>query len=241
MDKVGWGWAIRSVGFVCLAFTAVSNLLIRSRLPPAENASAHPNLRIFKNKPFLLTTIAVFLLEFGLFLPVAYISSYALSKGFSQDFALRLPTILNTGSFVGRILPGYYADKIGAFNANIISVVLSIVACFAVWLPAGHTTPGIIIFALLFGFASGSNISLIPVSIGRLCKTQHYGRYYATCYTVVSIACLIDLPIGGQIVKAGHGDYLGLIIITAAVYSASFIAFAAAKIYAVGWQPWAKF
>ncbi|KAL1875694.1 hypothetical protein VTK73DRAFT_9949 [Phialemonium thermophilum] len=239
--RVGWGWAIRILGFLCLTLTVAANFLIRSRLPPAENASAHPNFRIFRSPPFLLTTVAVFLLEFALFIPLTYISSYALSKGFADDFAMRLPTLLNAGSFVGRILPGYYADKIGPFNANIISVALSIVACLAIWLPAGHTTAGLVVFAVVFGFTSGSNISLVPVSIGRLCTTQQYGRYYATCYTIVSIACLIGIPIAGQILSANHGDYWGLIVFTGVIYAGSLAAFIATKVSAVGWRLWDKF
>lgn len=239
--KVGWGWAIRILAFICITLAIAGNFLIRSRLPPAAGESPHPNFRIFKNTPFLLTTVAVFFVEFALFIPLTYISSYAISKGFTEDFALRLPTILNTGSFVGRILPGYYADKIGPFNANMISVILSIIACLCVWLPVGQTTAGVVIFSLMFGFCSGSNISLIPVSIGRLCKTQNYGRYYATCYTFVSIACLVGIPIAGRILTANGGDYMGLIIFTGAVYFVSLVAFVAAKVSVVGWKMLAPF
>jgi len=235
-ETVGWAWAIRALALVCLAVTIVSNFLIRSRLPPAKDASPHPDIRIFKNKAFVWTTLAVFLLEFALFIPLTYISSYALSKGFSSTFATNLLSILNAGSVVGRVLPGWYADKIGPFNANMISVAATAVACFAVWLPAGHTKPGIIIFALIFGFTSGSNITLIPVSIGRLCRTQNYGRYYATCYTLVSLAVLIGIPIAGKIVDSSGGEYWGLIVTTGVVYMASFAAFWMVKVSVVGWR-----
>ena len=33
----------------------------------------------------------------------------------------------------------------------------------------------------------GSNISLTPVCVGQLCDTEVFGRWYATCYTIVSI------------------------------------------------------
>jgi nitrate/nitrite transporter NarK len=84
--ELGWGWSIRILGFMALALTAVSNLLIRSRLPPLENASAHPNMRIFKNVAFAWTTAGVFLLEFALFIPLTFISLYALSQGFRCVF-----------------------------------------------------------------------------------------------------------------------------------------------------------
>ncbi|KAK3335707.1 major facilitator superfamily domain-containing protein [Cercophora scortea] len=237
---VGWAWAMRALALVCLAATIVANFLVRSRLPPAKDASPHPSIRIFtSNAAFAWTTAAVFMLEFALFIPLTYISSYALSKGFSHAFSFHILTILNTGSVFGRVLSGFWADRIGPFNANMISVLVTIVLCFGVWLPAGGTVGGIVVFALVFGFTSGSNISLVPVAIGRLCKTQEYGRYYATCYTIVSMAVLVGIPIAGKVVHADHGDYWGLIVMTGVFYIGSLGAFAMAKFTVVGLQPWA--
>jgi MFS family permease len=240
--SVGWAWGIRILAFVCFAVTIVANFLIRSRLPPAPNASVHPDVRIFKNKAFALTTVAVFMLEFALFIPLTYLSSYVLNKGFSHSFSFDIITILNTGSVFGRVLPGYWADKIGPFNTNMISAFTTVIACFGVWLPLGHTKAGIIVFALVFGFTSGCNISMVPVAIGRLCRTQHYGRYYATCYTIVSIAVLIGIPIAGKVVESNKGEYWGLIVLTGAFYVGSVVAFLLAKASVVGWRKlWVAF
>jgi predicted MFS family arabinose efflux permease len=239
--SVGWAWAIRTLALVGLAMTIVANFLVRSRLPPAKDASVHPDIRIFTNKAFAWTTAAVFLLEFALFIPLTYISGYALSKGFTQAFSFDILAILNAGSVFGRVLPSYYADKIGPFNMNMISIAVTIIACFGIWLPAGGTTPGIVIFALVFGFTSGSNITLVPVAIGRLCQTQYYGRYYATCYTLVSMAVLVGIPIAGKILTANNGNYWGLIVTTGMVYIGSLFAFCMAKASVVGWRFWVKF
>lgn len=122
-----------------------------------------------------------------------------------------------------------------------ISVSITIFACFVVWLPFGHTTPGIVIFAALFGYSTGNNISITPVCVGRLCHTQHYGRYYATCYTIVSIACLIGIPIAGSIVEATNGEYWSLIVFTGLTQVLAFIAIYAAKVVSIGWNPWTIF
>ncbi|KAG5932023.1 hypothetical protein E4U53_001520 [Claviceps sorghi] len=237
-DRVGFGWAMRVLALVCLVGGLLGILLVRSRLPPTENATAHPDFRIFRKAPFTLTTIGIFLLELSLFIPVAYISSYAQHQGFSQSFAFHLLSVMNAGSVVGRVLPGYYADVLGPFNVCILSAVLSLVACVGVWLPLGHTTAGIIVFALLFGFGSGTSIAIAPVCIGSMCKTQQYGRYYATTYTVVSFACLLGIPIGGSIVGASGGDYDNVIIFAAAIYVASTAFLVAAKVTALGRKKW---
>jgi predicted MFS family arabinose efflux permease len=240
-ERVGWGWSIRVLGFVCLVLLVFANILLKKRLPPPKNISAHPDFRILREKPFLLLTIGVFLLEFGLFIPLTYISSYALANGFSSSFAFRLLPIMNGASVVGRAIPGWWADKIGPFNSNIISIGITIFACYVVWLPFGNTAPGLVIFAILFGFSTGNNIAITPVCVGKLCHTQHYGRYYATCYTIVSIACLIGIPIAGSIVAATDGKYWSLILFTGLTQVLSFAAIYAAKVVSVGWKPWTIF
>lgn len=234
--SLGWGWGIRILSFLCLGLMVFAILFVRSRLPPKANASIHPDLRIFKEKPFLFTTMAVFLMEFSLFIPIAYISSYARAQGFDEKFSFQILTIMNAGSFFGRALPGWYADRIGAFNTNILSVFVSIIACFVIWLPFGHTKPGLIVFAITIGFAGGTNISITPVCISRLCPIESYGRYYATCFTVVSVACLIGIPIGGAIISACDGEYWGLIVMTGVIYVLSFVMFIIAKGAMVGWK-----
>ncbi|KAI4602205.1 hypothetical protein KJ359_009443 [Pestalotiopsis sp. 9143b] len=240
-DRLGWAWALRIVGFMCLFLAAVCNLLVHKRLPAARNSSVHPDFKILKDPAFLFTTIGVFMLEFALFIPIAYISSYALYAGFDQSLSFYILTILNASSVFGRLLPGYWADIIGPFNSNMLSVLVTIVACLGVWLPAGHTLPGIVVFAVLFGFGTGSNISITPVCVGELCHTQQYGRYYATCYTVVSFACLVGIPVGGSIVTACGGDYWGVIVFTGLVEVLSLLSFQMAKAARVGWNPWVKF
>ncbi|KAH6956583.1 hypothetical protein HG530_002047 [Fusarium avenaceum] len=238
IEKVGYGWATRVIALICLICSTIGIFLLKSRLPPAKNATAHPNFLIFKSLPFLFTTIGVFLLEFSLFIPLGYISTYALHKGFDRDFSYNLIPILNAASVIGRLLPGYYADVIGPFNVSILAVILGIVACFCVWLPLGGTMAGVIVFTVLFGFSSGTSIAIAPVCIGRLCKTQEYGRYYATAYTIVSFACLIGIPIGGSIVQANGGEYWGLIIMTGAIYVGSVVSLFLAKVTLLGLPNW---
>lgn len=240
--KLGWAWSLRVLALLCLVLCGTANLLVRRRLPPAHNASAHPDIRIFQSRAFLFTTMGVFLMEMALFVPITYLSSYVRAQGFSAAFSFQILPILNAASALGRGLPGYWGDTIGPFNISLLMTILSVVACFGIWLPAGGYMAGIVLFSILFGFSSGSNISIVPVCIGRLCRTQNYGRYYATCYTIVSFAVLVGVPIGGNILTANGGSYWGVIVFTGCVYMGSFVCLYAAKADKVGWMnPWTIF
>ncbi|CZS89174.1 related to monocarboxylate transporter 2 [Rhynchosporium agropyri] len=121
-------------------------------------------------------------------------------------------------------------------NTLILGIGMCIIACLALWLPAGNSAAMIIAFAVIFGFVSGSNLSLSPVCVGQLCKTEHYGRYYATCWMFVSFGTLTALPIGGQILTMMDGDYTGLIIFAAASYVGAAVCLIAARVLKVGWK-----
>ncbi|KAI9806405.1 MAG: hypothetical protein M1833_003592 [Piccolia ochrophora] len=237
IPRIGFAWSTRILGFIFVVLTGVANLLIRSRLAPETGASAWPDLRIFRNAVFALTTAGVFLVEWGLFIPLGYITSYTLAQhDVAPAFAYQLLAILNAASFFGRWVPGYVADRLGRFNTMIVTVALCVVATFALWLPARGSVALLVAYAVLFGFASGSNISLTAVCVGQLCKTENYGRYYATCYTIVSFGTLTGIPAAGAIVSAEGGAYRGLILFTGMCYVGGLAMFLAARILAVGWR-----
>ncbi|KIX04523.1 uncharacterized protein Z518_05393 [Rhinocladiella mackenziei CBS 650.93] len=237
--KIGWAWSTRVCALINLALLSSANLFIKSRLPPrkATKENILPDFRIFRDPIFALTTAGVFFVEWGLFVPLTYLSSYALSHGVSTAFSYQLIAILNVGSCFGRYFPGFVADKVGRFNAMVVTIFLCLVSTLALWLPAGGSIALIIVYAIVFGFASGSGISLTPVCVGQLCKVENYGRYYATCYTLVSFGSLTGIPIAGQLVTVCNGEYWGLIVFTSCAYAASTAMLTTARVVGAGWSP----
>lgn len=235
--RVGWAWSTRALALINLLLLLVANACIKSRLPArkATRASILPDLRIFRDQIFALTTLGVFFVEWGLFVPLSYLTSYAIREGVDPTFAYQLLAILNVGSCLGRYLPGLVADRWGYFNAMVSTIFLCFLSVLALWLPARGSVALVVVFALVFGFASGTGISLTPVCVGKLCRIENYGRYYATCYTLVSFGSLTGIPIAGQLVSACGGRYWGLIAFTAGAYGASLAAFVAARGLGGGW------
>ncbi|PPJ60930.1 hypothetical protein CBER1_06192 [Cercospora berteroae] len=246
--KVGWAWATRIQGFIFVLLLAIAVLLTRSRLPPRKGGgSAMPDVRVFADPAFALVTAGSFFLELSLFIPIAYITSYALETdgAIAETFAYQLLAIFNAGSFFGRWAPGYIADKLGRYNTQVSAVFLCAASALGLWLPAtvlakdtaSTTILGLTVaFAALMGFASGSNISLTPVCVGMLCPTKEYGRYVATTYTVVSIGCLIGLPIAGAILSATGGSYWGVALFTGVGYICGLACFATVRVMKAGWK-----
>lgn len=238
--KLGWAWSTRILGFVIVVLCAVANLLVRGRLPQKRKppiAELLPDFKIFLDGTGALaaTTAAVFFAEWGLFVPVTYLPSYAMANGISETFSYQIMAILNAGSFCGRVAAGYAADKIGRFNTIIIVVFFCLASTLCLWLPA-HGDIGLVVsFSLIFGFGSGSIISVTPVCVGQLCKTSKYGRYYATSYTVVSFGVLTGIPIAGALIRQ-VGDYWGVILFTGCCYIVAIACFIFVRIKKAGFH-----
>ncbi|KAF4635382.1 hypothetical protein G7Y89_g2712 [Cudoniella acicularis] len=109
-------------------------------------------------------------------------------QGFSSQTAFNVIAILNAGSAFGRSFSGYLSDRWGRFNTIILTLLFSLIVTFALWLPFGNHLILFYIFAPLFGFGSGSIISMAPVCIGQLCKADEYGQFYGTSYSLVAFA-----------------------------------------------------
>ena len=262
IPSVGFGWAIRIVGFIVLTLLLLGNALIKARtsiINPSTSSSTSPDHRpssfsslrrslasvkidvtAFADPRFSLTTIGVFMIEWAVFIPITYLASYSLRLGLPQAFSYQLIAVLNVGSVFGRWLPGLVADRTGRFNIMLATCSFCLVTVVSLWLPAVHAPrPAgkqvvMIFFALLYGFGSGSGISLTPVCVGQICSTREYGTKYGTCYFFVSFATLTGIPIAGQIVAASAGNYQGLIAFTAASYIGALLAFAAARHVGLG-------
>ncbi|KAL8766140.1 MAG: hypothetical protein Q9209_006980 [Squamulea sp. 1 TL-2023] len=168
--KVGFAWSVRVLALIFLALLVVANLFIRTRLPPKAGGNVWPDFRIFGDVTFAFTTAGVFFIEWGLFVPLSFISSYALANGVNSTFSYQLLAVLNAGSVFGRVVPGYVADRLGRFNTMIATVALCLISTLGIWLNVGGNIAGLCVFGALFGFASGSNISLTPVCVGQLCE-----------------------------------------------------------------------
>ncbi|KAF4314177.1 Major facilitator superfamily [Botryosphaeria dothidea] len=230
--RIGFPWAMRIIGFINAGMCLAACLLLRTRIPPKAHAGIAIDLKALRDPPYATTTLAIFLIEFAVFIPLTYISSYAIAVGVTPQHAYRLNALLNVGSVVGRALPGYVADRFGRFNVMTATALACAVLVFALWLPAGASEPAITAFAVLFGFWSGAAISLTPVCVAQVCAIEDYGKRNGTTFSLASFAALVGIPIAGAIVGAEGGGYAGLVVFGGAMYAAAAVAFVGARVVA---------
>lgn len=91
--------------------------------------------------------------------------------------AFYLISIVNAASIVGRILPGFLADKAGVFNIQIIFTAIMAISVVAYWTPSTNEA-AIITFGIFYGFVSGAFISLFFVCAATISPIKKIGGRY---------------------------------------------------------------
>lgn len=255
----GWAWATRIQGFVFLVLLALATILIQGRLKPIVKAKIFPlpNPRIFREPAFVIVTIAAYFLEWGLFVPVTYMTSYCVDSGaFSPNLAYQVIAIYNGSSTFGRWISGYLADRFGAYSIMIVMVFFCTSTSLGLWLPAALISDDALFessashksinssltisYAVLMGIASGSNISLAPVCVSKLCDTRQYGEYYGMCYTIVAFGTLTGVPIAGAVIGNNQAYWAGALF-CGLCYLCALVAFVAIRIAKAGWRWTARY
>ena len=199
--QIGFAWATRVLGFIALAGFVVSLSVMRVRvLPKQKRALLEPGA--FKEIPYTFFTAGLFFSFMGLYTPIFYIQSYAIQEGITnQNLGFYLLPILNAGSVFGRILPNFIADKTGPLNMLIPCASAAAILCFG-WLGI-KDVPGIIVFALLYGFFSGAFVSLPPTAIVSLSPSLGVvGTRMGMCFGLTSFGILIGTPVSGALLTA---------------------------------------
>ncbi|PFH63005.1 hypothetical protein XA68_10417 [Ophiocordyceps unilateralis] len=210
IDRIGFPWMMRVMAFIFLGLLIIACVTVKSRLPPRPRPFRFMEyVDNLKDIRMAVTVAGLFFFMWGMFLPFNYALVQAQAAGTSPALIPYLLPILNAVSIIGRILPGIVADKIGRFNVMIIISFLSAIFCLAVWTPVNNTV-GIIVFMVIFGFSSGGYIGLAPTLIAQISDITQIGTRVGTAFAIQSFGALTGSPIGGALVSAQGGRYLGL-------------------------------
>ncbi|KAJ0420315.1 monocarboxylate permease-like protein, Mch4 [Aspergillus carlsbadensis] len=232
---LGFAWAMRIIGITCAVLCALACLLLRTRLPPNEEAGMAVDFRALRDPKYGLTTAAIWVVEFAVFIPYTYIVSYGLYAGIGTDVSYQLCIFLNVGAIPGRALPGILADRLGRFNIMIVTAIGCAISTLALWYCSGSNRGAVVAYAVLYGFWSGAAISLTPVCISQVCRMEDYGKRNGTTFTLVSLGTLTAIPMAGAIQESQGGGFSGLIIFAGVLYLAAAGVFVLARGVAGGW------
>lgn len=119
---------------------------------------------------------------------------------------------------------------------------LSAVVILALWLPGTLLSPGsaavYIVFSMLYGFASGAFVGMVPALLGQISPdVTKIGVRQGVLFFCISIASLTGSPIAGAILNRQNGTYWGLQVFAGAMMATSVFFFIAARVILAGLSP----
>ncbi|KAH8702473.1 MFS monocarboxylate transporter [Talaromyces proteolyticus] len=247
-------WTMRIVGFIMLPLLAITCVFVRpppninanlvdERSPETivsqqtpkplaeelEHASMtnkrEADFSILRKPVVRLTCLSLFIVYFGMLSPLFYISSYAISKGFSSSLAFYSVSIINAFSFVGRITMGIVSDHYGTFNSITFSTFVAgiVVLCWT----TVNSVAGLVIFSIAYGFLEGSIFALQTACATQLSPPHARGVTLGAIMASISLSSLAGTPISGQL--AGKYGYLSLSIYSGVSFLLGGVFLAAAR------------
>ncbi|TKA52598.1 hypothetical protein B0A53_04608 [Rhodotorula sp. CCFEE 5036] len=234
---IGYGWAIRTVGFINVALLAFACIVIDSRLPPRPigRLSSFVDFKVFvgkENRGYMLYVVGAGVVWLGLYTPIFYSEQYALFHHVSDNIAFYSLAMLNAASVLGRTIPNYFADSYGPLNLLIPATIVSGIMIFC-WIPAMMNSAGVVVWSVLFGAFQGAFVSMLPAAVASLTDDMRtIGIRMAMAFLLQSGCALVGTPIAGYIIsnRGGQAGYVG-----AGVYSGVIV------LVGVGLITWARF
>lgn len=215
--QTGYGWAMRAAAFLILGLLAVAILTVTPRRPPRPRALTREQMaKPFREVGFVVLITGLFLLNFGIFIPIDYIQVQGLYAGMSPQLTQYLLAILNAGSLFGRLFSGMLSDKAGKYNVFAVATGAAGVFTLALWIPAAGDA-SIIAYAVIFGFFSGSYVSLIAGLVAQISPLPEIGYRSGIAFLVCSFSGLTTNPIAGQILDSTSSHWTGLKVFAGAL------------------------
>ncbi|KAK4213924.1 MFS general substrate transporter [Rhypophila decipiens] len=235
IETVGYGWAMRVSAFLILALLGPSGAggSIRS-------AQGRRNmLKPFRETQFLLLLVGLFLVPFGLYVPINYMPVASKGAGMTTDMAQNMVAIYNGASAVGRFSSGFISDKAGRYNVFCICCYIAGILILGMWVPVSEALPNAaavsIAFAAMFGIFSGGYISLMASLVAAISPLEEIGYRNGITFFFSAIGGLTTNPIAGAILEAGGGNWVGLKTFAGVFMIAGTTFTLAVRIHRVGW------
>ena len=191
-----------------LATSVVSIASMKQRVPAPARRDLF-DLTALKDIPYMLFNLGVFFGFMGIYVVFFYVQLYALQVCHTgTNLTFYLLSIINAASFFGRIVPNFFADKIGPLNIQIPFAWVAALLVFC-WI-AIQSTSGLIGFCILYGFFSGTFVSLPgPTVVSLSPNLTKLGTRMGMTFAFTGFGLLIGTPVAGAILW-NRNSWIGL-------------------------------
>lgn len=208
LPRIGYGWTMRTLALIVLVTLIPCLLFLKQRLPPRKTGPI-VEWTAFKEMPYCLYAVSMFLIFWGIYVGYFYIGSFGRNViGVSQSTSIDLLMVMNGVGIPARLILSFCADRYtGPLHILLISSFATGVIAYG-W-SGVKSLSGLYIFAVVYGIAAAGIQALFPATLSSLTTDlKRTGVRMGMVFSVVGVAALIGSPIAGALVQKDHGQYL---------------------------------
>lgn len=177
---LGWPSTLVIISCGCGFILLVSAYFMQTRLPPAKHKDFDfPSF--LRDSRFLRYFFIIGCIFWGYFIPVFFLSLYAVDQGMTPTQGALIIALLNAGSSAGRLTMGICADYLGHIKMLSLCLYVSAISVLIIW-PFSTTFGMLSFFSVIFGFFIGGAISIAPTGIVDIFGTKHIGTITGMIY-----------------------------------------------------------
>ncbi|KAH9858585.1 MFS general substrate transporter [Lenzites betulinus] len=198
--RIGFAIAARANAGLISGLMLIACLLMRTRTgrvqtPPPLWASAK---RFAKDGSYVFAVLGMSIFGIGFYFPLFYIQLDALAHGLNDTFSFYSLVILNSFSFIGRLAPGFFANRLGVHNIIVVSTFCCAVMIFA--MIGLKSVASVIVIAIIYGLSAGTYIAMIAPLLASLTDDMsELGARMGIAFALYGVGSLIGTPISGAL------------------------------------------
>jgi MFS family permease len=221
IQRFGVPWTFRVIGFLQLATGLPAAYLLQERNPTQRTTFV--DWHLFKDPTFLLLFLAGGIVTFPLLVPPFFLPLYSRSIGLPDNAGAGLVAGFNFASALGRILFGFFADKMGPLNALLFGLVINALSMLILW-PVSTTIGPLVVFVMINGLANGSFFATMPTVVSNLFGSARMSVAMGMIVTSWGGGYLMGAPIAGYLLDAFGGEKGGFRAYRPAIFYAGGLA-----------------
>ena len=162
ISQTGFGWATRVVAIINAGCGVVAFAIVGRRPKEAHSSRKALDVTAFREMPFSLFTVAMFLVFVPYYVPLTYIPVFAQTTlGASENLAGYLLAIMNATSLLGRTVPYILNSRITPIRIFFFWILAGALMLFA-WVGVTNVS-GIIAWCVFWGVVSGT-LATAPIA-----------------------------------------------------------------------------
>ncbi|KAI0633743.1 MFS general substrate transporter [Trametes polyzona] len=205
--RIGFAIAARANAGMIAGLLLIACCLMRTRVkqhkPPSHLWAAAK--RFARDPPYVFTAVGMTVFAMGFYFPLFYLQLDALDHGLDDTFAFYSLVLLNGCSFIGRLSPGWFANRLGVHNISVTATFCC--AVLILGMIGLGSVASVVVIAIIYGFFAGTYIAMLAPLLAHLTDDlSELGARMGIAFAFSGIGSLTGTPISGALLGS-PGNY----------------------------------